>query len=79
MEKEAFLYTIKIVAMTMIMGVVSSTLLYYIGITMTMILAVLGIMSLFVGLVYLNQIKILRKMNREEINELKLRNPYPEL
>jgi membrane protein YdbS with pleckstrin-like domain len=79
MEKEAFHYTIKIVAMTMIMGVVSSTLLYYIGITMTMILAVLGIMSLFVGLVYLNQIKILRKMNREEINELKLRNPYPEL
>jgi membrane protein YdbS with pleckstrin-like domain len=79
MEKEAFHYTIKIVAMTMIMGVVSSTLLYYIGITMTMILAVLGIMSLFVGLVYLNQIKILRKMNREEIDELKLRNPYPEL
>lgn len=79
MEKEAFHYTIKIVAMTMIMGVVSSTLLYYIGITMTMILAVLGIMSLFVGLIYLNQIKILRKMNREEIDELKLRNPYPEL
>jgi membrane protein YdbS with pleckstrin-like domain len=79
MEKEAFHYTIKIVAMTMIMGVVSSTVLYYVGITMTMILAVLGIMSLFVGLVYLNQIKILRKMNREEIDELKLRNPYPEL
>lgn len=79
MEKESFHYTIKLVTITMLLGTISSTILFYIGFTMTMILAVLGIMSIFVAAIYLNQIKILRKLNREEIDELKLKNPYPPL
>lgn len=79
MEKESFHYTIKLITITMLLGTISSTILFYVGFTMTMILAVLGIMSVFIAGVYINQIKILRKLNREEIDELKLKNPYPTL
>lgn len=79
MEKESFHYTIKLITITMLLGTISSTILFYIGFTMTMILAVLGIMSIFIAGVYINQIKILRRLNREEIDELKLKNPYPTL
>lgn len=79
MEKESFHYTIKLITITMLLGTISSTILFYIGFTMTMIIAVLGIMSVFIAGVYINQIKILRKLNREEIDELKLKNPYPTL
>lgn len=79
MEKQSFHYAIKLVTITMLMGIIASMLLFYLGLTKMMILTMLAVISIFVVGIYLNQLRILRHLNRMEIDELKSKNPYPTL
>lgn len=79
MEKQSFHYAIKLVTITMLMGIIASMLLFYLGLTKMMILTMLAVISIFVVGIYLNQLKILRHLNQKELDELKSKNPYPTL
>jgi len=79
MNKEAFHYTIKVVTITMIMGLIFILLLKSFGIVPLLILFTLGIMSFVLVLIYLNELKILETLTRLEIDKLKQNNPCPPL
>jgi len=79
MNKEAFNYTLKIIAATMIMGLVFILFLKSFGIVPLMILFTLAILSFVMALIYLAQLKTLQTLTRIEIDKLKQTNPYPPL